>query len=517
MRQVWKSQNHIVILICLSVCFLGLLFYSIYITRIQGLANYTVTEASALFYAMWILLALVFISCSKKYIWIWYVYVALFGLVLIAGETTYSAIDEGAHLDYINCIIEEHKLPSMYEDIDIEYLWQTNHQENLVPVKRYEAVQVPLYYLLMAVFTGGVHNLFIRFMLIRAFGLFCLFGVLIFAELTVRLLKERKMFMVSDTYIHIVISLFGLNPGILLRFVRVSNESLAVLFSAAVSFIAIKMLVDGFQMNLYISGIAVSILLFYTKSTGACCIGAILLILLYYKKWGYFIISTVSYIAFAIPWFWHCFQLYGTLTGMNEHINIVLPMVNPEKDNIHVITGVFEIFAKAFFTPNELGGIGVFAGHLLLAVNVLLFVIIMLSIVWSIKEVYFMIAGGLRFTFSKEEKKKVLIIYASAMIFCQVALLVISARSTYINTLIGRYLYFIVIPLLILFLRFLEEANFKRTLIFVFAAFYTAIYLYMIFKYINVIGAKYNIWQNKDVVSEYMQENRYCDRGTVIE
>ena len=426
--------------------------------------SYEVTEDHAAFYVMWALLTALFVLCikDKKYMKIWYACVLLFGSVLILGDLTYSPIDEASHLDYIQYIIDAHNLPTMWQTTDIDFLSAANGAENMIPVRRYEAVQMPLYYCLTAILAAPVRSLFARFIVIRFFGLACLAGVLAITEKTMRFLRQRGLLNCSEENLHLFLALIAVNPGILVRFVRVSNEPLAVLLSAGIFYCAARLLADGYDAGVFRLGALLSVCLFYTKSTGAFFVGAMLLVLLYYKKWVHFAGLIVFYVSCAVPWFLRCYRLYGSLTGMNEYVNIVLPIVNPNHESVNLVTGIYRLFTGVF-QANEVAQASVFYRGMLEAANIVLLAVCVTAVVWSVSRLFqYVFIEHMQFAYSVQEKRQMLVVLSAGMIFCDIAMLALATASTAIGALIGRYLYFIIAPVILLLLKLIEYVNLKQ-------------------------------------------------------
>lgn len=459
--------------------------------------SYKVSEDHAVFYVMWALLVILFTLCirEKKYMRIWYVCVLLFGAVLIVGDTAYSPIDEASHLDYIQYIIEHHELPTMWQMVDLEFLSNVNGTENMVPVRRYEAVQMPLYYLLMAVLAAPVRDLSARFIVIRFFGLACLAGVAVLTERTLRFLQQRKLLNCPEEDLNLILALTAVNPGILVRFVRVSNEPLAVLLSVGIFYCAVRLLADGYHAGIFRLGAMLSVFLYYTKSTGAFFVGAILLVLLYYKKWMHFVGLIVFYVSCAVPWFFWCYWLYGSLTGMNEHVNIVLPIVNPNHEPINLVTGIYRLFTTGFFQANEVAWASIFCIGMMETVNILLFAVCLTAMAWSLIRVFhYVFIQRMQFDYSTGEKKQMLSILSAGMIFCDIALLALATAANDIGALIGRYLYFIIPPMILLLLNFMESIKLKRGLSLFFCMFYGLLFLQTLCHYTDTAGKQHGLW-----------------------
>ncbi len=459
--------------------------------------SYDMTEDQPAFYVMWALLAVLFALCIKerKYMRIWYICILLLGCALILGDLTYSPIDEGSHLDYIQYIMENHKLPTMKQMVDVDFLSEVNGQENLVPVERYEVIQMPLYYCLLAILAAPVRGLTARFIVIRFFGLACLAGVAVITDRTLRFLQQRGLIRCSEENRNLFLAMVAVNPGILVRFVRVSNEPLAVLLSAGIFYCVARLIADGYHTGMFCLGAVMSVLLYYTKSTGAFMAGALLLVLLYFKKWAHVAGFTAFYIACAVPWSLRCYRLYGSLTGMNAHMDIVLPIVNPDHEPVNLVTGIYRLFTMGFFQANEVARVSVFYSGMIEAVNILLLAAGLTAVVWSVCRLSeYIFIRKMQFDYSVQEKGQALMIVSAGMLFCDIFALALATYTSYIGALLGRYMYFMILPVILLFLKLMEHVNVKRGLQLFFCAFYGLLCLQTLSHYTDVIGKSYGLW-----------------------
>lgn len=494
--------------------------------------GFNLEQYKIVFYVMCILgTVIVGKTVENKRIIFWGI--VLVGVLLICGDLRYSPIDEGNHIDYINEIIYNHKLPTMYECSDADFLNAMNpvDKQGAVGGPRYEAVQVPLYYIMMAILTGWIPNLFIRFIAMRFIGLLLLCGTFLVANKTMKLLIKNGV--LKDENLLVLLNfLFIFNPGILVRFVRVSNECLAVFLASVIVYYAVKMICDGYSLKTSIMALICGVLLFYTKSTGALIIGALFLVLIYYKKWFVFWGGGIAYVLSAIPWFIRCKKLYGTLTGMNEHIKIVIDIVNPAREDIDLIPNGLSIFCKNYFVANE-----VFIGNQLINnlnsfVGISVMIIIICVWIFVVKNIIRYLKHRLRFEYTDEEKKEYIIVTMTIMVVVQIMLLASSAYSSQLDTLIGRYMYFVVIPLMIIVAWFFEKIeNEKTTKIFsnILAFFYVSVFLITLNTYIDSIGIQKGYWgksveKNFDINpeervliegSDVIEQSFYWDKGSI--
>ena len=74
---------------------------------------------------------------------------------------------------------------------DRELLSQMNGVDVMGQVQRYEAVQVPLYYIVLSCLTRFIPNLYAQFMIMRLFGLLCFATTLWITQKIIALLYKH--------------------------------------------------------------------------------------------------------------------------------------------------------------------------------------------------------------------------------------------------------------------------------------------------------------------------------------
>ena len=325
-------------------CFVFSLIKSIILTiNSEELTQYSLFEGYNFYYYVMFFSLFGMLYCGikeEKLFYFWVGTVILMAIFFLVEDTSFSPIDENAHLDYINHIIQNKSLPVIsYEK------------------RNYEAVQMPLYYSVMAAVSFFVKNEEAKIIWIRFLGLLMWICTLIICKKGVKLLQDNKIITVGS-YADIAIFLISFNPGELIRFTRISNEVLAVLLAVLVTYMALKILVEGYSLKWLLFGTIISILLYYTKTTGIYVIGAIWIMVLYYQRIRSLLLSVLFYAFAALPWMVRCYKLYGNFSGLKQHVEIVFPIINPDNTSVDIAYEVSRIFEKAYFSPSEVGNLG---------------------------------------------------------------------------------------------------------------------------------------------------------------
>jgi D-alanyl-D-alanine carboxypeptidase (penicillin-binding protein 5/6) len=160
--------------------------------------------------------------------------VIAFGSITILRYPLWSVVDEGAHFDNIAYIAEHHSLPVLGKAHATEQELAIGKGVYPGRVKidaakdglaglDYEAFQPPLYYLVATPFfylNGNFHS---KAIILRFLGLaFLLLAIALFARLSRHVLKKRWRIGLAGGL------LVFLMPGIIVRSVTISNDSLAI-------------------------------------------------------------------------------------------------------------------------------------------------------------------------------------------------------------------------------------------------------------------------------------------------
>ena len=438
---------------------------------------YILGEWNRVYYLLWALLALMILSALKDR----RLASAAFGLLvvmavcIIFGEMNLSRVDECCHLDYICYVAKMHRLPKMTQLINTQRIMRTGAIGGLTAGRRYEAVQVPLYYLLMSVPAMLIRNMraLLYFCRLAGLGMWC-GAICLYRKILLKLHSEGLLKDYPTAFC--LLCLFGMNPGVLIRCIFVSNEPLTILLTAGALYVTVQILLYGYSLRRAAAGTLLCICLFYTKSTGVFVIGGLWLVLLYRRRLGICILSAAAYAASAVPWFLRSLRLYGSFTGMNEHINLVINNINPMQLPINPYTEIFCIFIKKYFIPADVEFPGTFAVYINIAVSVLVICLLAVCILRELLRLFRYLAGKWRFCYSTEEKRDYLLMISAALAMANISMLAISSVSTLLDTLIGRYLYFLILPLSVLFTDLTERYRQR-----IFCAGITAVVLSVLF------------------------------------
>lgn len=390
--------------------------------------------------------------------------IGILALLCIFGDRNYSVIDEMGHYDYICHIANNHRLPTMYDWMDTEVLNEASTTLVQGGCIQYEAVQGPFYYALLAVLTFFISNVSYKFLAVRVLGLFMIGAVYCLARKTYNLLVQHGVFRENPYDIYILM-LFTLNPGVVYRLTKVTNESLLYLLAACAMYLYTKLLVEGFDTKLAYVALVIGILMFWTKSTGGCMVGGLFLILIYYKKWKHFFVSIAGMGLGVLPWFLYNLKTYGTLTAIKLHVDFALPVVNPKGDPVPLIHHLLQIFNGTFLTQSEIEPNKItLVGRLEDFLGICCLILVLFYLCYAIKRIVEWMKNRLVFGYGIAEKTDVLYVIAIALVVAEILLLMIGTWKTDINILLGRYLYIQAMPLTILAIGFCkkESKNFSQ-------------------------------------------------------
>lgn len=377
------------------------------------------------------------------------------GLAIIFIDKTYSIVDESAHFDYINQIVVNYKLPILSDYLDNKLLYMTNGTNIPDGIINHEAVHPPFYYMVMASLTFMIKEHELRFLFIRCMGLLILLSIIFVTYKTLEILYKNKIIYLDHNEVFYFVLLFLMNPGILLRFTRVSNESLAALLTALIVYILIKALFNCFHDKLWWTCNLLLISLFLTKITGIIYFSGIVIILFYQKKYIRIIQSCIIFALGVSPWLFYNLFIYHSFTGMKEHLEYILPIVNPNKVREDLIPNIISLFTK-YINPEETG-YNKFNSIISNFFSTAIIIIVILFLLYSVKNCYCFIKNKFNFNYEKFEKKKILIILVTTIIVENIFILFLGSYTTLVNVLIGRYLYVSAIPLIILGIFWIQD------------------------------------------------------------
>lgn len=262
-----------------------------------------------------------------------YLLLILLGTVWIFTDLKYSVIDESAHADIVRYIINNRfHFPRVYDN--------------------YEAVQGPVYYYASALLCGWLPSQYI-YLGVRVFGLVLLALFALFTKKTLDTLQRAGIIHVSEKLIHVFLLAFLFNPNVLIRLTRVSNEIMACFMASATIYTFTKIMTEGYDRRKLIGLTVLCALSFLTKSTCVVLFGLVFLVCLYYKKWAVFVKQAALYLLILAPWFINNYRIYGALTGMKAHQDIVMQTLNPNMERPDVWHWLIYYFYSYFLNPES--------------------------------------------------------------------------------------------------------------------------------------------------------------------
>ena len=169
-----KSQKNYLIGECVSLVILTIAIIISCCHALQTLYP-SIAISSEIYYVIMLILGCVILCAlqSKIGFRIYILLLLSFFVWLSFADIGYDPIDEAQHFEYINHIVEFHKLPIWGDPVNSQYLNAADNSfveisKNMV---NYEVVQSPLYYILMAVISAKISNAYIRFHVCRLVSL----------------------------------------------------------------------------------------------------------------------------------------------------------------------------------------------------------------------------------------------------------------------------------------------------------------------------------------------------------
>lgn len=398
-----------------------------------------------LLYLYYILFAYILYKVLESYsfhrIWILAFFYAIFICFFVP---IYSPIDESSHFDYVLTLSYDHVLPNMLTEINVNRLSMGLGISGIFPWN-HEAVQPPIYYIFISFLTMFIKNNIIKLYVIRFLGFAILVSTSFLIYKSIELLKSNFSLLYDQKTFNYLLFIIGFNPGIIIRFCTVSNESLAVFFSTLLIYIFINIVVSSKKCYIYYSLILMPIT-FLTKNTTIYLLAIFFLIMLYQKKWKVMAVSFLTFIFMISPWLLHNLVLYNSLTGINRHLELILPIVNPQKVLINIIDRIPRFF-ESYFLASE-----VTAKPLLVMVltffsflSLLLFIAMSL---FAFKYTLSVIKRKLQFNYSSIEKLEFIKYIFSVAFIINTLMLFVSTLTSGIDTILGRYVYLSVLPII---------------------------------------------------------------------
>lgn len=250
-------------------------------------------------------------------VWITWAACLLLGCVLVVMNPIFSPIDEQAHYRVIEYIANEHALPNMIIDP-----WF------------YESVQPPLYYLFMALpFRFFAWDMHLQVLVLRGLNVCMLLGMLTVCFALESVLRRIVSNFSVGCY-RALFLFFCFSPGVLTRFSTISNEPLAVLFSALCFYWLLRMLADGVTQRSWLFCSIFLAAAVMTKITTVFWFAPLFCLLLWQKKLRYFFASTGIVFTALVPWFISNYRVYGALTGMAEHTKFISGVAGTETKDV---------------------------------------------------------------------------------------------------------------------------------------------------------------------------------------
>lgn len=384
-----------------------------------------------------------------------YSFISLLAIGYVIITPYYSPIDEGAHFDYILHIINEGKLPTLFDQINVQRLMELNGAGALSGnTPQYEAVHPPLYYIISALiilpFKGHIE---LSFVILRLFGVVLILGSLFFvikayAEMVKKkLIQENKILFYS-----IVIALF-VSPGFMTRMITLSNEQLVVFLTTLLFYMIIKINIQTMTRTHLILLSILSAATVLTKFTSIFILGVIFIYFVIYRKWRHALFYLIIFFIIMSPWLIYNYVLYGAFTGTSLHVQFVLSIVNP--DHLHLgFVYIFESisrFLSTFWNPQEVSSILIDPFYFFMT---LLNTILVGSIIIGVwKNINF------RILLKKDSVNGInaLVAIFTLSIVLNVLVLAYGTYTQSVDVMLGRYFYINILPLSILLFYFITK------------------------------------------------------------
>lgn len=430
---------------------------------------YNIIDSNGQFYVgssvrivMSVLIAYYFLKISAtNNVFFFCLFVSLFSIFWVIQIPVFSPIDEGAHFSYINFICENNKLPLVTDIMDGNIL--SKIAEEAIPSGiMYEAVHPPVYYILTAFLCGLFDSVVIRFWICRILGSIILVVIAGVIFSWCRYLNQIGLIDDNKKQKLLLCAILVLcMPGVLTRFGTVSNEGLAVLFVTLILYELTKVVFDGLDEKKFLFINLLILLAFLTKITTAFVIVLWILVLLYYKKYRMGVISSAMIGVGILPWILFNYVNYGSITATKFHLSYVLPIVNPNKESLDIISGIANIFYY-FFYPQE-GIVSEVTKPIIYFLNLFMLIIFLIILSRTIRNIWkIIVCEKYYLKYSLEEKKDIIEIIYSFCVFGNITILILGSISSYVSIMIGRYLYLSFIPIIYLIFSYIEEMKQKK-------------------------------------------------------
>lgn len=392
-----------------------------------------------------ILLNVFFAVKSKKFFPVFVSSLFLVMTYLSFAENSYSPIDEYPNFESINHIVSTNTLPTFSDDVDSSYLAEVNHNVTTFDNNiNYEAVQAPLFYILFALIGKLIPDAYVRFHTFRLISLMLVLVVYYFISRSVRYLKEKEIITVDEELYRLSLCLTIFNPAYLYRASRLNNEILVCVFMAALLYISLRCLNEGYSRKYYILLSLLCVALFLTKNTAVYAYIIFGILVIMQKKLKEAVLPVFASALLTVPWFAFNIRTYGTLTAMSHHLDFVIPIVNPAKTNVDIIDALFVLMPRLYFSAEEATFAAleqVFSGAFFLLTYFFVGYVIYLII----KEF-----AQKKFDFESYDIAARINIICAAMLGACCAVLIAGTISTKICSIRGRYIYAASVALVIM-------------------------------------------------------------------
>lgn len=397
------------------------------------------TESKTLFYCAAILLCVFLLLCMKKKqgIVIFVCVMLVLGMICAIWDAELSPIDEGAHEAYIDYIIENHRLPTFFDENTHFYDPETD--AIVFPDTNYEVVHPPVYYLLCALVGSFVSNPYARLVASRLLGLGFLLGSFIITYKILCKLQSINNKSPDKVYFYYGLILFVM-PGVLVRFSHLSNDVLLIFLYSFMIYLCVHLITCEYKKpEMFLLGIVCAIA-FLTKNTSAFCVILVFVVGIYYHRWKDTAAVLCVFVLFVSPWLIWNYKIYGSFTAMKYHVEYVLPIVNPTGKSYDWIEIYLSDFWPSFWGAQE---VSVPTGvYILEAFFTGLFTLMLL--LWTkqiLSQGIQIFKNRFNFRYTQTERKAVVVFSMKLLIIGSFLFIMMGCFSTGIRGVLGRYLH----------------------------------------------------------------------------
>lgn len=195
-KEAEKNDKKYIVVEFLSLIILAIIIFFSCSHAMQTLCSSIITSQEIYYLVMLILGCVIVCALQSETGFKIYILLLLsFFVWLSFSDTVYSLIDESLHFEYINHIIDFHKLPMWGDPVNAQYLNAAGVSlveinENVV---NYEVVQAPLYYIIMATVSAGISDAYMRFHVCRLVSLLFVLIVFYFVNKTICYMNDHDV------------------------------------------------------------------------------------------------------------------------------------------------------------------------------------------------------------------------------------------------------------------------------------------------------------------------------------